>query len=158
MDNDYLTPELRALASAIAKLQETNERIGALRNELCTIEEMYRQLEETIRLCVCRLLGYVWGDEMFNFSPHKPSSPIPTLYTNHDSNGYQGIILPKTLIDEVKEMMIELKIKGSVRERNNGLIELRTQALGSIYGRSKEEIEQKPVSSKHLPLPTTSLV
>lgn len=40
-------------------------------------------------------------------------------------------------------MIIELKIKGSVRERPNGLIELRTQALGSIYGRSKEEIEQK---------------
>lgn len=39
--------------------------------------------------------------------------------------------------------MIELKIKGSVRERSNGLIELRTQALGSIYGHDKEEIEQK---------------
>ncbi len=40
-------------------------------------------------------------------------------------------------------MMIELKIRGSVRERPNGLIELRTQALGSIYGRTREEIEQK---------------
>lgn len=35
------------------------------------------------------------------------------------------------------------KIKGSIRERANGLIELRTQALGSLYGRTREEIEAK---------------
>ena len=64
-----------------------------------------------------------------------------------NSNGYQEVFSqPKTIneiIEEVKEMMIELKIRGSVRERPNGLIELRTQALGSIYGRTREEIEQK---------------
>ena len=40
-------------------------------------------------------------------------------------------------------MIIELKIDGSIRQRANGLLELRTQALGSIYGRTKEEIECK---------------
>lgn len=40
-------------------------------------------------------------------------------------------------------MLIQLTIKGSVRKRADGLIELRTQALGSIYGRTKEEIELK---------------
>lgn len=52
-------------------------------------------------------------------------------------NGYDN------LTEEVKLMIIDLKIKGSVRERANGLIELRTQAFGSIYGRTREEIESK---------------
>lgn len=50
---------------------------------------------------------------------------------------------PISLSEEIKQMIVELKIKGSVRERSNGLIELRTQALGSIYGRTREEIETK---------------
>ena len=69
----------------------------------------------------------------------------------NQGNGYQEIVsLPisteksvEEIIQEVKEMIIELKIKGSIRERSNGLIELRTQALGSIYGRTRAEIEQK---------------
>ncbi|MDE6758995.1 MAG: site-specific integrase [Clostridia bacterium] len=40
-------------------------------------------------------------------------------------------------------MIFELKINGSIRQRANGLIELRTKDLGSVYGRTREEIEQK---------------
>lgn len=58
-------------------------------------------------------------------------------------NGVQQSIPNKTIMEELKEMLIELKIKGSIRERTNGLIELRTQAFGSIYGRTKDEIESK---------------
>lgn len=72
-------------------------------------------------------------------------------FATNQGNGYQEIVSPplsteksvEDIIKEVKEMIIELKIKGSVRERSNGLIELRTQSLGSIYGRTKEEIERK---------------
>lgn len=61
---------------------------------------------------------------------------------NNFGNGY-GNQNKSTIIQEIKAMIVELKIKGSVRERANGLIELRTQALGSIYGRTQDEIEQK---------------
>ncbi|MDE5722204.1 MAG: site-specific integrase [Clostridia bacterium] len=50
----------------------------------------------------------------------------------------------KTLIEEIKEkMLIELKLKGSVRERDNGLIEFRSQQFGSVYGRDADEIKRK---------------
>lgn len=49
----------------------------------------------------------------------------------------------KSLIEEIKEMLIQLKIEGSVRERKNGLLEFRNAAFGSVYGRTKEEFEQK---------------
>ena len=44
---------------------------------------------------------------------------------------------------EVEKMIIELKITGSVRERKNGLIEFRNHQLGSVYGRTIEELKQK---------------
>ena len=106
-----------------------------IQQQLNSIEQAARQIVAGIR----GIFGYCNGME----TVVKHYSPTPILQFNQDSNGYQEIILSKTLIDEVKEMMIELKIKGSVRERANGLIELRTQALGSIYGRSKEDIEDK---------------
>lgn len=49
----------------------------------------------------------------------------------------------KSLIEVIKEMLINLHIKGSTRVRKNGLIEVRTQQFGSVYGRDVEEIEFK---------------
>lgn len=49
----------------------------------------------------------------------------------------------KTALQEVEELIIELKLNGSLRERPNGLIEFRNTKLGSIYGRTKEEINEK---------------
>lgn len=49
----------------------------------------------------------------------------------------------KSLIEEIKEMLINLHIKGSTRIRKNGLIEVRTQQFGSVYGRDVAEIEFK---------------
>lgn len=51
------------------------------------------------------------------------------------------VISGKTLIQEVEEMLIELKIKGSIRERTNGLLEFRNPNFGSVYGRSVEELK-----------------
>lgn len=95
------------------------------------------QEAQNINMRITAIFGYCEGRRSEYEIIH------PALEHIYDSNGYQGIIIPKTLIEEIKEMMIELKIKGSVRERSNGLIELRTQAFGSIYGRSKEDIEEK---------------
>ncbi|MBD5584265.1 MAG: hypothetical protein HDQ88_04225 [Clostridia bacterium] len=62
-----------------------------------------------------------------------------------DLNGKKHVqeIVSKTLEQEVKEMMIELEIPGSVRKRKNGLIEARTLYFGSVYGRTKEELNRK---------------
>lgn len=49
-------------------------------------------------------------------------------------------------IREVQEMILELKIDGSVREHRNGLLKFHSALTGSIYGRSKEEIEHKLIS------------
>lgn len=70
----------------------------------------------------------------------KDYPPAPPLQENFVGYGNQN---KSTTLEEIKRMIVELHIKGSIRERANGLIELRTQTLGSIYGRTKEEIEQK---------------
>lgn len=40
-------------------------------------------------------------------------------------------------------MLVSLNLKGSLRMRRNGLLEFRSADLGSIYGRTKEEIRGK---------------
>lgn len=55
----------------------------------------------------------------------------------------QEKFLEKSLIQEIKEMLLKLNIQGSVRQRTNGLLEFRNSTFGSVYGRSKEELEQK---------------
>lgn len=57
--------------------------------------------------------------------------------------GVQENISEKSLIQEIKEMLLKLNIQGSVRQRTNGLLEFRNSTFGSVYGRSKEELEQK---------------
>lgn len=91
---------------------------------------------------ICRvrgICGYCNGMETAASRYESPPNSIPIAQFNH-SNGFGN---QKSLVEVIKEMIIELKIKGSIRERANGLIELRTQAFGSIYGRTKEEIEAK---------------
>ena len=78
-----------------------------------------RQSSE-IKNSLCVLLGYIKAFSDFD-TGHG--------YDNH--------------LEEIKLMIIQLNIKGSVRQRPGGLLELRTRAFGSIYGRSKEEIELK---------------
>lgn len=58
-------------------------------------------------------------------------------------DGVRESNLKKSLLQEVKQMLIELHIKGSVRERANGLIEFRNADFGSVYGRTVEELGAK---------------
>ena len=76
-------------------------------------------------------------------------APPPQPY--HFGNGFQEIvsepaIVGKTvaeIIDEVKKLIIELKIKGSVREHRDGLLKFSSPVFGCVYGRSEEEFRQK---------------
>lgn len=63
---------------------------------------------------------------------------IPVVYEYADTgNGFDDTL------ELVNQMIIKLNIKGSVRIRPNCLIELRTPAFGSIYGRTIPELERK---------------
>lgn len=110
-----------------------------IQQQLNSIEQMARyQLEvsqQTLRI-IERIFGYCAGmeDAAKNYPPAPPSQENFVGYGNQNKS---------TILEEIKKMIVELKIKGSIRERANGLIELRTQTLGSIYGRTKEEIETK---------------
>lgn len=104
-------------------------------DEILALDELTRSFKSSI----CQLLGVLEADSN-DFNSNTEIHDLVTL-NNSDGNGYQESI--SNLVQEIKEMIIELKIKGSIRYRDNGLIELRTSALGSIYGRTKAEVEQK---------------
>lgn len=100
-----------------------------IKQRLNSIEQMARQILRDVE----GIYGYCDGMEAV--ARDYPLATPQTLV------GYGN--QPKSALQEIKEMIVELKIKGSIRERANGLIELRTQAFGSIYGRTKDEIETK---------------
>lgn len=114
MDKDYFRKHLMKMAQAISLMRDSILSLLA-----CLSEE----------------------EEFENFV--KDYSSIRTTQSNIESNGFGNQQPTTTLLEEIKQMIIELKIKGSVRERPNGLIEYRSGLLGSIYGRTKEEIEQQ---------------
>ena len=110
-----------------------------IRQRLDSIEQLANQI-----LCeIHGIYGYCQGMEMVANDLY-PSSPLiqPPAQIGNGS-GNQQLKSPKEIVEEIKTMIVELKIKGSVRERANGLIEYRSKLLGSIYGRSKEDIEQQ---------------
>lgn len=75
------------------------------------------------------LCGYLDGNE-----PYTPPKSRDVLF----------IELEK--FKEIKRMLINLNVKGSVRERQDGLLELRVWIDGkrtSIYGRTEEELQHK---------------
>lgn len=123
-----------------------------IKAQLDGIELSSQRIAEEARnigLRIMAILGCCAGRESaVEYMLQQACSATPTFLNNSIvCNEYQEIVSqPKTIeeiIQEVKEMIIELKIQGSVRQRSNGLIEFRSNALGSIYGRTKEEIEQK---------------
>lgn len=85
------------------------------------------------------------------FGEYAADHAQPPPQTYNSGNELQKIIsLPATtektvdeIIEEVKKMIIELEIKGSVREHRDGLLKFTSTVFGSVYGRTKEEIEKK---------------
>ncbi|MBD5086667.1 MAG: site-specific integrase [Clostridiales bacterium] len=104
----------------------------------------FDELLKTIKQSICVIIGNMEADDIdFDFGnmTYPTKSGLMTI-NNIDGNGYQKSI-SNNLIKEIKEMIFELKIKGFIRQRANGLIELRTKDFGSIYGRTRDEIETK---------------
>lgn len=127
-----------------------------IEQRLTNIENLARHQQDVsqeILRCVQRIYGYCAGMEAVA-SDYPPAQKVygntPTTYLG---NGFQEIVSEPTtatyeksieeIIREVQEMIIELKIKGSVREHRDGLIKFTSTVFGCVYGRTKEEIEKK---------------
>lgn len=90
---------------------------------------------------ILRVIGYAQGRAK-NYLARRDELQV-IQFPTQKSNGYSGEKVSKPLIEEVEEMLIELDIKGSLRERAGGLLEFRNAKFGSVYGRTKEEIQRK---------------
>lgn len=104
-----------------------------------------KEVEELIGAAefILRCIGRAQGREV-NYAARRDELKIIQFPTQRKDNGYSGENeVSKPLKDEVKEMLVELDIKGSLRERADGLLEFRNTKFGSVYGRTKEEIKRK---------------
>lgn len=134
-------------------------------NAITSIENSLKDLKDNL-LVLC---GYY--DDGFS----QEEKPISAQQLHHQGNGFgnQSTTPQKSkeiIIKEIQAMIVELKIKGSVRERPDGRFEYRSALLGSIYGFTKEELEEKitkklkevkknkgkPLGKKHIEIPLLS--
>ena len=108
-----------------------------------SVEQSARQTLRDVEAIRGVCMGYAAAMSDFN------APPPPQKY--HSGNGFQEIvsepaIVGKTvaeIIEEVKKLIIELKIKGSVREHRDGLLKFTSPVFGCVYGRTEEEFRQK---------------
>lgn len=145
MDNSHLMHELRIMASDIIGLEQGLKRLDWLEFEILQIKTQFNERIKSIRNSICVLLGGIsaYGDFEDLFSDYAYTSPTSTSYIG---NGYQEIVsntptahtkTVEEIIREVQEMIIELQIKGSVREHRNGLIKFTSTVFGCVYGRNR---------------------
>lgn len=152
MDKDSLKHHLKIMANDIIGLEQGLKRLDWLEFEILQIKTHFNQRIKSIRNSICTLLSGIsaYGDFEDFFTDFAYASPTSTSYIG---NGFQEIVstaptVPtvksvEEIIREVQEMIIELKIKGSVREHRDGLIKFTSTVFGCVYGRTKEEIEKK---------------
>lgn len=150
MDNSHLMHELRIMATDIIGLEQGLKRLDWLEFEILQIKAQFNERIKSIRNSICVLLGGIsaYGEFEDLFNDYAYTSP-----TTYLGNGYQEIVSNtptapyvksvEEIIREVQEMIIELQIKGSVREHRNGLLKFTSTVFGCVYGRTKEEIEKK---------------
>lgn len=151
MDKSHLMHELRIMANDIIGLEQGLKRLDLLEFEILQIKTHFNERIKSIRNTICTLLGGIsaYGDFENLFNEYAYTAPTSTYL----GNGFQEIVSTtptepyvksvEEIIREVQEMIIELKIKGSVREHRDGLIKFTSTVFGCVYGRTKEEIEKK---------------
>lgn len=103
---------------------------------------------QSIDKAVGKIIGWEFGSAQWGQRPPEYQDQPTTPTTNYIGNEFQEIvsepaIVGKTvseIIDEVKKLIIELKIKGSVREHRDGLLKFTSTVFGCVYGRTKKKI------------------
>ena len=152
MDKDQLKNHLRTIAQTAICMESDLKRLDLLGLELLAVKTSIQSQRKTLRSEIYSIIGMIEGEDWVNFDLRFDTdfqSPIRSLQLNQESNEYQEIVSMPTvksveeIIREVKEMIIELQIKGSVREHRNGLLKFHNTVFGSIYGHTKEEIEKQ---------------
>lgn len=156
MDNNHLKNELRSMAETILKMEQGLKRLDLFELEILSVKANFQKQIQSVRKSISALLNEKSADNTFNkymdWYPtyHEPlqqfnPSIFSTVLDNNFGHGFDNQYnhSSEKIIKEIKAMIIELKIKGSVRERANGLIEFRSTVFGSIYGRTKEAIEEQ---------------
>lgn len=151
MDNSHLMHELRIMASDIIGLEQGLKRLDWLEFEILHIKAHFNHRIKSIHNSICALIGrisvYSGFEDLFKDFAYTSSTS-----TSYIGNGYQEIVSTtptvhkktvEEIIREVQEMIIELQIKGSVREHRNGLLKFTSTVFGCVYGRTKEEIEKQ---------------
>ncbi len=105
---------------------------------------------QSIDKAVGKIIGWEFGSAQWGQQApaNHSESTVPTTYIDDEVQKVvsEPAIVGKTvaeIIEEVKKLIIELKIKGSVREHRDGLLKFTSSVFGCVYGRTKEEIEEK---------------
>ncbi len=139
MDKDFLKHNLQIIASNAIGLQHNITQLSIIENELNSVRQHFTEQTNAIKFAVCSAIG------LFKFDDVKTDN----IFANYLQTSQQNLISSgldnQTILEELKKMIINLNIKGSIRIRDNGLIEFRNKDFGSIYGRTNAEIEQKIV-------------
>lgn len=105
---------------------------------IATEADIQEKSAQRTKQAVRSILLFEVGEAFYDYTHQESSSPANAICLG---NGYGNH--PTSTLEEIKAMIVELHIKGSVRERPDGRFEYRSALLGSIYGFTKEEIEQK---------------
>ena len=106
-----------------------------------------KQANEELVKATLIAIGYQKGAQETKTAPYAPIEPVP------DNGMDTNLSPPKDPIQEVEDMLLQLNIPGSVRQRANGLLEFRSPYFGSIYGRSPDIIQKKIEEKLSRPLP-----
>lgn len=138
MDKDFLKHNLQIIANNAIGLQHNITQLSIIENELNSVRQHFTEQTNAIKFAVCSAIG------LFKFDDVKTDDIIANYLQISPpkliSSGFDNLSI---IMEEIKQMIINLNIKGSIRTRSNGLIELRSRDFGSIYGRTKAEIEEK---------------
>lgn len=125
---------------------------------------------QSIEKAIGKIIGWAVGNAQWENNQNPAETDYATIPTTplNQGNGFGN--QSKSTLEEIQDMIVELKIKGSVRERPDGRFEYRSALLGSIYGFTKEELEEKitkklkevkknkgkPLGKKHIEIPLLS--
>ena len=137
MNKDYFKHYLQIIAKNVLEMQQNITRLSLIENEMISIRQNFTAQTDAIKFAVCTSIGLF---ESENIKTHD-------IIANYRQLSQQNKIVSSGFdnqrMENLRKMIIELNIKGSIRIRQNGLIELRSRDFGSVYGRTEAEIEEK---------------
>ncbi len=137
MNKDYFKHYLQIIAKNVLEMQQNITRLSLIENEMISIRQNFTAQSDAIKFAVCTSIG------LFESENIKTDDIIANYRQLSQQNKIVSSGFDNQRMENLRKMIIELNIKGSIRIRQNGLIELRSRDFGSVYGRTEAEIEEK---------------